>query len=58
MKLGWTALIGVATPQMSVAAELPNRLRCELTGSAGCPEGGICVGGGVSLSGVRVTVDT
>ena len=58
MKLRWAILVAAAAaPQTSLAEELPNRLRCELTGSGSCAEGGICIGGGVSHSGVRLTVD-
>jgi hypothetical protein len=42
---------------MSEAASLPDRLRCELSGTAGCAQDGICVGGGVEDKRVKLTLE-
>lgn len=53
MRILWSVALLAAT-QQAQADELPDVLRCELTGSAGCAEGGICVGGGVPKSGIKL----
>lgn len=46
----------LALPDAGHAKDLPDRLRCELTGSGSCPHDGICIGGSVRNSGVRLTL--